>query len=78
MAVRASYREAVRWIADNDEPDEDDPEFVSELISVQLVADLWRKSPGQVARAVVRAREGNEPAFEHIQHGRSHAPSFNG
>jgi hypothetical protein len=52
----ARYMEAVAWIANNDEPGETDAETVSEMISVLLVADLWRKEPEQVADDVLRAR----------------------
>ncbi len=52
----ASYREAIEWIARNDEDGETDVEVMSGLISVLLVADLWRKEPEDVAKAVVRER----------------------
>jgi len=60
MSVRASYREAVEWIALNDgagDPGALSPEDVACQLSVMLVADLWRKSTLEVARAVVRWRK---------------------
>lgn len=50
------YREAVRWIALNDENGETDVEILASLISVVMVADLSGKEPEQVARAVLAAR----------------------
>lgn len=55
---RASYREAVRWIAREDEPgylDAADVERESGL-TVALIADLWRKQPHHVAADVARYR----------------------
>lgn len=58
MTKRASYREAIRWIAANDEDwNDDDIDFAADMISVQLVADLWRKDPREVARLVLRERK---------------------
>ncbi len=54
--MRASYREGVAWIADNDEPTESSPYEVSGQISVLLLADLFRKEPRDVAIAVLRHR----------------------
>lgn len=55
---RPGYREAVAWIAYND-----DEEIGSEggyIVSIMLVADLFGKEPDEVARAVEakRKREG--------------------
>ncbi len=57
---RASYRDGVRWIAQNDEPGGQDVYTVAELVSVLLLADLFGKDPEAVAKAVVacRKREG--------------------
>lgn len=58
---RPSYARAVDWIARNDEDvlmDESDIEEMSGLISVVLVADLWGKDPGVVARDVIKMRRG--------------------
>lgn len=57
---RASYRAGVVWIARNDEPgssDALDDSVVSGYISVSLLADLFDKDPGDVARSVIRYRE---------------------
>ena len=59
---RATYRYAVDWIAENDSAGDDnalDPEVVSELITAQLVADLFDVPPEKVGRDVVRYRERN-------------------
>lgn len=53
---RASYREGIRWIAKNDEPEDTDPARVAGMISVALLGDLFGKAPEQVARDVVAAR----------------------
>lgn len=57
---RASYREAIAWIAGNDSDGEDtsfEVEVVSELVTTCLVADLFGKTPRQVATAIVAFRE---------------------
>jgi hypothetical protein len=50
------YTDAIEWIALNDEPTLDEVEEVAGLISVCLVADVWKKEPREVAAAVVRYR----------------------
>jgi hypothetical protein len=55
-AKRPGYREAVEWIAREDEPAEMNAEAVSGLVSVALVADLFGKEQIEVARAVIRFR----------------------
>lgn len=58
MAVkRASYREAVAWIAMNDEPTEDDLNEVAEAITVCLIADIFGVFPDRVAGDVLRYRK---------------------
>ena len=52
----ARYAEAVAWIANNDETAETEADVIASLISVVLVADLWRKEPEDVAADVLRAR----------------------
>lgn len=59
---RPTYREAVQWIALNDNPGDD--EGVSEIqgyISTLLVADLFGADPSLVALDVVRSRHGVGP-----------------
>jgi hypothetical protein len=56
VAKRPGYREAVEWIARNDDPGEMSADPVSGLISVALVADLFGKEQIEVARAVIRFR----------------------
>jgi O-glycosyl hydrolase len=53
---RASYRDGIQWIAQNDEPGEMDPDCVAGFISVALLADLFGKDQAQVAADVVRVR----------------------
>lgn len=53
----ASYKEAVRWIADNDNDSEKDVENVDGTISVLLIADLFGKESRKVAEDVVAYRE---------------------
>lgn len=60
---RASYREAVAWIALNDEtcgPEAQDPKEVETLISVALVADIFGVDVQKVAADVVRYRQKND------------------
>ena len=60
MVKRASYRFAIAWIAENDsaaDGDSRDPVAVSELITAQLVADIFGVEPAKVGRDVVRYRE---------------------
>lgn len=54
---RASYRDAVDWIAQNDESgSEDTPEQISGYASVVLVADLFDVDSIKVAGAVYNKR----------------------
>lgn len=50
------YREATRWIAQNDEPTWLDEDRISGLISVVMIADIFGLSPEDVARAVIFIR----------------------
>ena len=54
---RASYREAIKWIADEDEPTIMDPEVISGFISVLLIADIFDVSSKKVAADVLKQRE---------------------
>lgn len=56
-AKRPGYREAVEWIALNDETGETDVEAMSGLISIAMVADLWGKDSMTVAKAVIAKRK---------------------
>jgi fructose-1,6-bisphosphatase len=54
---RASYREAIAWIAHNDNAGNDDSEEdVAGYVTVGLVADLFGKTDAEVAAAVMRIR----------------------
>lgn len=54
---RRCSRDAVAWIALNDETAELDAEVLSSLISVCMIADLWSKDRQVVAKAVLAARK---------------------
>jgi len=56
---RASYTEAIYWIAHNDsgaDDHADDPSIVSELVSAVLVADLFDVPSDKVGRDIVKVR----------------------
>lgn len=62
MVKRASYKAAIAWVAENDsaaDADSLDPVVVSELITAQLVADIFGVPPEKVGRDVVRYRKKN-------------------
>lgn len=62
---RASYRDAIDWVAQNDSAADDkadDPQTVSELVSSQLVADVFGVESIRVGRDVVRRRKQLEQA----------------
>jgi len=57
---RASYRQAIEWVALNDSAADGDafePEPVSYLVSAALVADIFDVPSERVGRDVVRRRE---------------------
>jgi hypothetical protein len=56
---RASYRHAVEYIANNDEPSILDAEAMTYYATVQLVAEVFDVAPERVARDVVKRRESN-------------------
>jgi len=57
--MKPSYRFGIRWIARNDNAgDNDDVETIAGYISVLLLADLFGKDPGTVAKDVIKFREG--------------------
>lgn len=56
---RASYREAIDWIANYDSADDDDaldPEVVQDLITAVLVADIFFVPREKVGRDIVKRR----------------------
>jgi hypothetical protein len=57
---RASYREAVRWIAFNDEPSETDAESIEGYISTLLIADIFDVDPSKVAKDVLKERNKHD------------------
>lgn len=56
---RPSYKQAVNWIAGNDEPGILDREEMMNLISVVMIADLFEVEPIKVADDVIKARIGD-------------------
>ena len=57
--MAASYKDAVAWIAENDGAGDDewlDLEHVSNMVTVCLVKDLFKKDALDVAKAIVRYR----------------------
>jgi len=58
---RASYRDAVQWIAWNDENGDEtyrlDPEAVGDYVSSAIVADLFGITTEKVAKDVIRYRK---------------------
>lgn len=54
---RASYRSAVKWIADNDEPTDTDIGTIADYISTLLTADLFEVTPKRVAQDVLKHRK---------------------
>jgi hypothetical protein len=63
MTRRPGYREAVVWIALNDNPGDDHPASVLvEYLTVVLVADLFGREPFQVAADVLKARRLRTPS----------------
>jgi hypothetical protein len=58
--MRASYRAGIRWIAENDETMERDRNVIRDLISVQLLADLFGKEDDDIAVDVLKYRSRNK------------------
>lgn len=54
--IRPGYREAIRWIAYNDDVDLGNAD-TGWIISICLVADLWCKDQADVAKAVENERK---------------------
>lgn len=58
---RASYREAIRWIAENDSSGDDlSEEECGELVTSVLVAEIFDVDSDKVGRDVFKAREKAE------------------
>jgi len=64
---RASYKEAIAWIAQNDDPGSDllgrinlDYELIEGQISVGLIADIFGVTTDKVARDVIKFRQKEE------------------
>jgi len=62
---RASYREAVYWIAMNDGPGDHDAlevEYVQGQLTVGIIADIFGVADERVAKDVVRVRKAERKA----------------
>lgn len=60
---RASYTEAIYWIAHNDSAGDhgaNDPQIVSELVTAVLVADVFDVPSDKVGRDIVRVRQRDQ------------------
>jgi hypothetical protein len=55
----ASYKQAVQWLADNEDAAVSIEEF-KDLVAVVLVADLWKKPNELVAKDVFKLRSKME------------------
>lgn len=54
---RAKYYDALRWIADNDNPgDDESAETIQGYLTVHLVADVWQRTTAEVAGSVFAIR----------------------
>lgn len=60
--MRISYREAVEFIALNDEPTENDPEAIAAYTTTVMLAHISGREPAAVAYDVLRVR--NREAIE--------------
>ena len=58
VTKRASYRKAVEWVALNDEPEITSADDMSYMISISLIASIFGKTSDEVAKAVIRYRDG--------------------
>lgn len=59
---RASYKDAIAWIAENDSAGDIDaltPDTVHMLVSAVLVADIFGVDPDKIGKDVVRYRIKN-------------------
>lgn len=57
---RASYRHAVYWIAENDEPLVLDEDEIASLVSTLLVADIFGVDPKRVGSDVAKKRRSSK------------------
>jgi hypothetical protein len=63
-AKRPGIKEAIQWIADNDEPGETDPEAMAELVTVLMVSDIFGLPEEEIARRVLIARKKSRRGSE--------------
>lgn len=56
---KTKYQRAIEWIAVNDEPEWTDITMVMEMISVVLIADVFKKNTKKVADDVINYRKAN-------------------
>jgi hypothetical protein len=65
---RASYRDAIDWIAQNDsagDPDSHDAEVAGSLVSAVLIADIFDVSSEKVGADIARRRQILYPNRNH-------------
>lgn len=56
---RASYKEAIAWVAMNDETADMNPESVKFFITSLLIADIFDVEEDKVGKDIVRFRKKN-------------------
>jgi hypothetical protein len=59
MMKRASYRDAIAWIANNDEPRWSDVEEIAGMISVTLIASIFQVEQNKIAQDILQHRIKN-------------------
>jgi hypothetical protein len=67
--MRASYRQGLLWITENDEPDLYEVDVIEGQVTVMLLADLFGKEPRRVAEAIVRRRKARDANERFVQWG---------
>lgn len=62
----ARYRDAVQWLANNEDQDLGDPDEGGYLVTIHFAADLFGKEAGQVYADVRRRRDLDQRAHERM------------
>ena len=57
MRKRTKLETAILWITYEDEPRELDPLVVEDLVTVQMVSDVFGKNPKEIAETIVKYRQ---------------------
>lgn len=58
------YKFAVEWIVENDDPTELNEEVISGYISTMLIADLFERSPKEVAKKIGKRRRDKKEYYD--------------